>query len=166
MQTTALNLSTASHRAAYERAMGCTGAARAENGDYLDPLIQARWEGFAAAQAGISPVARPIHAWQYLAPTQRWTDTHERVAHAFIRKGEGDKVRALVAIAFDGSQQAGLCPDPGPWQVDDWRDGRIVIQSHATDDAALAVTGNFTSETRRAYAQALCDWLNLAPRVL
>lgn len=91
MQMTASTLATPSQRAAYERAMGCVGAARTECGDYLDPLIQARWEGFGAAQAVITPgVPRPIHAWQYFAPTQRWTDTHERVAHAFIRKGEGD----------------------------------------------------------------------------
>jgi hypothetical protein len=50
----------------------------------------------------------------------------------------------------------------GPWFVDQWRSGRIVIQSHDFHfDAALEVSGNFgDSETRRAYAEEICRRLN------
>lgn len=52
--------------------------------------------------------------------------------------------------------------ETGPWQVDEWSNDRIVLQSHATDDAALIVTGNFGSkEEKYEYALQLAARMNV-----
>lgn len=49
----------------------------------------------------------------------------------------------------------------GPYQVDEWKDGRVVLQAHHGDeDVALIVDGNFaTKEDKLAYAKGLCHEL-------
>lgn len=54
--------------------------------------------------------------------------------------------------------------DKGTWEIASWRreDGRIVIEStDFTHDADLTIYGDFgNEETRREYAQDICDRLN------
>lgn len=49
----------------------------------------------------------------------------------------------------------------GPYQVDEWKDGQVVIQAHHGDeDVALIVSGNFaTKEDKLTYAKGLCHEL-------
>lgn len=51
----------------------------------------------------------------------------------------------------------------GPWFVNNWSNGRIVIQSdHFHHDAALEISGDFggSQEVKRAYAEEICRRLN------
>jgi hypothetical protein len=51
-------------------------------------------------------------------------------------------------------------PDKGPWQVDLWPDGRLVLQSDDFEhDVALVVTGDFY-DNKRDYAEKLAAWMN------
>lgn len=52
--------------------------------------------------------------------------------------------------------------DEGPWQVDIWPGNRVVLQSHASDDVALEVSGNFATHGDKViYATKLAANLNL-----
>lgn len=57
-------------------------------------------------------------------------------------------------------------PDLGPWQVDLWPQGEIVLQSDDFHrDVALIVNGDFCDlADKRAYADAICAWMNDALR--
>lgn len=61
------------------------------------------------------------------------------------------------------SQQE-TCPDVGPWQVGNWSDNKVVLQSEQfKHDVALVVNGDFaTPEDKRVYAESFCKWLNEA----
>ena len=50
----------------------------------------------------------------------------------------------------------------GPWVVDEWSNGRLVLQSQDFHhDAALEISGDFgTPEIKRAYANEICRRLN------
>lgn len=50
----------------------------------------------------------------------------------------------------------------GPWAVDIWRNGIMVIQSQDFHhDAALEISGDFgTPEVKREYAEEICRRLN------
>lgn len=76
----------------------------------------------------------------------------------------GKKVPALLCAP--ASEVAS--PDKGPWQVDEWSGGRVVLQSDDFEhDVALEISGDFgTPERKLAYAQALAAWMNahLPPR--
>ena len=52
----------------------------------------------------------------------------------------------------------------GPWAVDVWRNGAIVLQSDDFHhDVALEISGDFGSpEIKRAYAEEVCRRLNAA----
>ena len=54
--------------------------------------------------------------------------------------------------------------DRGPWQVDLWSEGRVVLQSDDfTHDVALIISGDFESGAQKlAYANALARKLNAA----
>lgn len=51
----------------------------------------------------------------------------------------------------------------GPWEVNDWGGGRLVLQSQDFHhDAALEISGDFGSlEIKRAYATEICRRLNM-----
>lgn len=51
----------------------------------------------------------------------------------------------------------------GPWMVDEWSNGVLVLQSQDFHhDAALEISGDFGSpEIKRAYAEEICRRLNL-----
>lgn len=65
------------------------------------------------------------------------------------------------------AQRAPTAPDRGPWTVNTWPDGRIVLQSDDfKHDVGLIIDGDFSSrEDKQAYATALAAWMNahLAP---
>lgn len=50
----------------------------------------------------------------------------------------------------------------GPWEVDNWPNGRMVLQSRDfRHDAALEISGDFgTPEVKREYAEEICRRLN------
>ncbi|MBV2138545.1 MAG: hypothetical protein KUF79_17195 [Candidatus Thiodiazotropha sp. (ex Ctena orbiculata)] len=52
--------------------------------------------------------------------------------------------------------------EKGPWDVEEWGDGQVVIQSRDfTHDVALKVSGDFRLyEQKMAYAHAICKRLN------
>ncbi len=56
--------------------------------------------------------------------------------------------------------------ESGPWTVDQFSDGRIVIQSQDfRHDAALELSGDFeTQKMKRAYAEEIARRLNEARR--
>jgi len=60
-----------------------------------------------------------------------------------------------------------VSPDRGPWMVNTWPDGRVVLQSDDfKHDVALIINGDFgSSEDKQAYAKGLAAWMNanLAP---
>ncbi len=74
------------------------------------------------------------------------------------------KVPALLCA----SVQEVAAPDKGPWQVDEWSGGRVVLQSDDFEpDVALEISGDFGCQERKlAYAHALAAWMNahLPPR--
>ncbi|WP_157643998.1 hypothetical protein [Burkholderia ubonensis] len=53
-------------------------------------------------------------------------------------------------------------PDSGPWMVNEWSGGRVVLQSDDfKHDVALVVDGDFGSrEDKLTYANALATWMN------
>lgn len=53
-------------------------------------------------------------------------------------------------------------PDRGPWMVNTWPDGRVVLQSDDfKHDVALIINGDFGSrEDKQTYATALAAWMN------
>ena len=56
----------------------------------------------------------------------------------------------------------------GPWQVDDWGDGKIVLQSvFSENDVALIINGDFTSlEDKYEYAIQLASRMNIGLRLI
>ena len=55
-----------------------------------------------------------------------------------------------------------MVKENGPWNVDDWPGGELVLQSDDfTHDVALIVTGDFeTPEQKREYAEEIARRLN------
>lgn len=53
-------------------------------------------------------------------------------------------------------------PDKGPWVVQTWKDGRVVLMSDDfRHDVALVITGDFwDDDQKRGYAALLADKLN------
>ena len=64
--------------------------------------------------------------------------------------------------ATDPAIQPPASPDKGPWMVNKWSGGRVVLQSDDFEhDVALVVDGDFGShEEKLAYANALAAWMN------
>ena len=56
----------------------------------------------------------------------------------------------------------------GPWQVDDWGDGKIVLQSvFSENDVALVIDGDFASlEDKYEYAIQLASRMNIGLRLI
>jgi hypothetical protein len=56
-----------------------------------------------------------------------------------------------------------MIQENGPWEVQEWNHGRIVLQSDDfMHDAALEITGDFTNiEEKREYAKEIASRLNL-----
>lgn len=67
------------------------------------------------------------------------------------------------ACSQDSSPRAiPVCPDKGPWVVNEWSDNRVVLQSDDFEhDVALVVDGDFGSlQEKLAYAEFLAAWMN------
>ena len=57
-----------------------------------------------------------------------------------------------------------MVTENGPWIIEDWGDGRLVLQSQDfTHDVALEVSGDFaTPEQEREHAEEIARRLNMA----
>lgn len=87
----------------------------------------------------------------------KWVDDPDASIADLIRSVEAE------VLAKVGAKEE-VC-ERGPWTVDDWRDGRIAIQSQDfTHDVALELSGDFGDpELKRRHAQFICDKLNTSP---
>ena len=65
-------------------------------------------------------------------------------------------------------KQAKIFGEFGPWQVDDWGDGKIVLQSvFSENDVALIIDGDFASlEDKYEYAIQLASRMNIGLRLI
>ena len=90
-----------------------------------------------------------------------WGGSAENLRHT------GEYIAALRAALDQPAleQQPAVPPDDGPWQVDEWTNNQIVLQSHDfTHDVALVINGDFESKDQKhQYAVALAAMLNAAP---
>lgn len=79
-----------------------------------------------------------------------------------------DSTQKLPAL-LRGGANAPAAPDKGPWLVDEWSDGIVVLQSDDFEhDVALEISGDFGSkESKLEYARSLAAWMNahLPPRM-
>lgn len=87
----------------------------------------------------------------------------------FDRQANEDYVLDAMQSRWLGYRQAALLgvqpePDKGPWHVNTWTDGRVVLQfDDFTHDVALVIDGDFgIALTKQAYGRNLADFLNAA----
>jgi len=73
-----------------------------------------------------------------------------------------DKGTSALAAPVVPAPVASAELDAGPWHVDMWPGGKLVLQSHQFKrDAALIIDGDFADAAdKRMYADALCAWMN------
>lgn len=113
------------------------------------------------SSAALTPEHKAAQQAANAAATQR-LDTAPRRLRGVISE-DSPLVRAhRAAEAQAGQRESVTVTEKGPWQVDDWGQGRIVIQSDDfTHDVALEISGDFGSVEREiAYAEEIARRLN------
>lgn len=71
-------------------------------------------------------------------------------------------IRAYKKSTSDPAGYSSEVSEKGPWDVEEWSDAQVVIQSRDfTHDVALKVSGDFRSYAQKmAYAHEVCKRLN------
>lgn len=113
-------------------------------------VANAPWEPLRRRLLALVASRRAVAAGQQDAPPRyKWdTDMDAMVGPAPLAPAQA---APTVSVAREH------LADPSPWQVDEWRDGRVVLQSHHSEyDVALIVSGNFADHAQKLdYARRL-----------
>lgn len=150
----------------YDHGLGCPG--------YYDMLGEGQHKiRLEAALALMRQLYEEVSGQGFYSPAseQRYAEMVEASTQGPTPASAGiNKERSVTSENIEEGEGLGSeIRENGPWKVDEWDGGRLVLQSQDFHhDAALEVSGDFGSpELKKAYADEICRRLNaMNPDVL